>query len=121
MPRTTTLSLHSFSLFQNKLKKEIIDASNDANEPSGTIKVVLKGQKEVLTLTKLPEDAVVTSYKPDIKSKEGKVSNPDKTVKEGTLRKSDLKEKEEKKSSPSRDVNNSKTQQVSSINSTVSK
>ena len=77
--------------FQNKSKQESNDAK-DAKEPSGTIKVILKGQKEVLTLTKLPEDAVIASYKPDTKSKDGKVSKQDKVVKEGGVNVSRLKE-----------------------------
>ena len=98
--------------FQTKSKQESNDQVKDAKEPSGTIKVILKGQKEVLTLTKLPEDAVIASYKPDTKSKDDKLSKQDKAVKEGEVKVSGLKGGTTDNNSKS-NVNNINTSKVS--------
>ena len=49
--------------------------------PGGAIQVVLKGQREVLTLQKLPENATVTTYKPDSKAKHDEGTKTDTPLK----------------------------------------
>ena len=50
--------------------------TNEINEkdkkvPEGSIQVIQKGSKEVLTTNKIPENALGNTYKPDVKEKEG--------------------------------------------------
>ena len=107
--------------FQNKSKQEIVATKDKTKEPEGTIKVMLKGQKEVLTLTKVPEDAVISTYKPDIKPKEDKSIKAGKTVKGEAVTKSDKKaDAEGNESSASVKVNNLQTQKANDIDSKVS-
>ena len=49
--------------------------------PGGALQVVLKGQREVLTLQKPPDNAAVTTYKPDGKTKHDEGTNIDKPPK----------------------------------------
>ena len=49
--------------------------------PGGSIQVVQKGEKEVLTLRKPPNNAVVNTYKPDIKAKADDATSTDKRMK----------------------------------------
>ena len=52
-------------------------ASNDKDvkASAGTIQVIQKGNKEVLTTAKIPEDAKSKTYKPDAKEKEGETKS----------------------------------------------
>ena len=72
-------------LYQDKLSKQNAGRqenteSNGTPIPGGAIQVVLKGQREVLTLRKFPSNAEVTTYKPNSKTKQEEVPTSDKTA-----------------------------------------
>ena len=88
----------------------VITASNEKDKkvPEGTIQVIQKGGKEVLTTNKIPENATVNSYKPDVKEKKEGATNTKKSEEKQPSKATD----KITKGSGTHDTNNVKTEKT---------
>ena len=108
----------SLSCYQTKSTKDKTTSNDEKHKKllEGSIQVIQKGVKEILTLNKIPENAVVITYKPDIKMKKEDAANTKKSEETQPSKATD----KTGKGSGLTETNDAKTKQTSVSDNNVS-